>query len=66
MLRFEGGIRIARISALLVCLAPALLSQGAYAVTSGVVKDSSNAVIPGVGITARNVNLDVALQGSQQ
>jgi Carboxypeptidase regulatory-like domain/TonB-dependent Receptor Plug Domain len=60
MLRVQDGmVRIVWISVLLTCLAPALLAQGAYAALSGIVKDSTNAVIPGVGVTALNVNTDV-------
>src|ERR1035437_858950 len=60
MLRVEDGtVRMVWISALLVCLGPALMAQGAYAVLSGLVKDSSNAVIPGAAVSARDVSTDV-------
>jgi hypothetical protein len=44
-----------------VCFAPALFSQGGYAIVSGRVQDTSGAVMPGVAVTARNINTDVTL-----
>jgi hypothetical protein len=61
MLRLKSKIaQLALITVFLGCLTPALLGQGAYAVLSGLVKDSTNAVIPGAAVTARDVATDVS------
>ncbi len=52
-------LRIIRFSVLVVCFASMLFAQGGYAVISGRVQDTSNAVIPGVAIAAQNVSTDV-------
>ena len=57
----DGMGRLFRTVALLIAAASAISAQGGYAVVSGIVRDASNAVIPGVTVTAKNVNTDVAL-----
>jgi hypothetical protein len=54
-------LQVIRFGILPLCFASILFAQGGYAVVNGRVQDASNAVIPGVAVTARNVNTDVAL-----
>ncbi|HEX3879275.1 MAG TPA: TonB-dependent receptor [Bryobacteraceae bacterium] len=46
---------------MLIGSAAVLCAQGGYAVVSGIVRDASNAVVPGATLTARNINTDVTV-----
>jgi hypothetical protein len=52
---------IGRCAVVLVCFASVLSAQSGYAIVSGRVNDASGGVMPGVVITAQNVNTNVAL-----
>src|SRR5260370_23895498 len=45
----------------IICLASALSAQSGYANVSGRVKDASGAVMPGVSLSARNINTNAVL-----
>src|SRR5256885_17074261 len=56
-MQFRGLVRVLSVvsaAALVVCCAPSLLAQGGRASITGVVSDSSGAVVPNVTITAIN------------
>ena len=58
----ESGVgKLFRVGVLLIASTSAVLAQGGYAVVSGIVRDASNAVVPGVTITAKNINTAVTL-----
>lgn len=60
--RWEDAVRtIGRVLAGMACLASLVFAQTGYAVVSGQLADATGAVIPGVSISARNVNTNVAL-----
>lgn len=56
--------RMLRVGVVLLGFASPLFGQGGYAVISGLIRDASDAVIPGVAITVRNVNTDVVLRSA--